>query len=88
MLSDLKNDLLVLVRPIPIYLEYDKDKVIANYYDTESFGYGDTEYEAINDLCRELAETYNDLLADSDRLGPLPQKWWRHLQAIIRKDNE
>lgn len=83
MLSDLKDDHLDLLRPIPIYLEYDKEKVIANYYDTESFGYGDTEYEAINDLCRELVETYNDLLADASNLGPLPQKWWKHLQKII-----
>lgn len=88
MLSDLKNDRLLLICPIPIYLEYDGDKVIANYYDTESFGYGDTEYEAINDLCRELAETYHDLQADSDNLGTLPEKWWKHLQRIIRESIE
>ena len=88
MLSDLKDDHLFLLKPIPIFLEYDKEKVIANYYDTESFGYGDTEYEAINDLCRDLAETYLDLKGDSGHLGPLPAKWWKHLQMIIGRGKE
>jgi hypothetical protein len=85
MISDLKSDELQLIHPIPIFLEYDSDTVIANYYDTESFGYGDTDYEAINDLCRELVETYWDLKTSQGSLGFLPQKWWKHLQTIIRE---
>ena len=83
MIEDLKDDNLRLLKPIPVFIEYDRETVIANYYDTESFGYGDSEYEALNDLCRELVQTYNDLEEDKDNLGILPSKWRRHLQTVI-----
>ena len=84
-MQDLKHHELVLAKPIPVFLEFDNETVIANYYDTESFGYGESEYEALNDLCVELAQTYLDLENDQDYLGKLPLKWWNHLQTIIQR---
>jgi hypothetical protein len=84
-LQDLKHPNLVLRHPLPVFLEMDDEIYIANYYDTESFGSGDSEYEALNDLCLELAQTYLDLEADQGKLGPLPSKWWTHLQTVIER---
>lgn len=84
-LEDLLHTELQLLHPIPVFIETEGDIVIANYYATESYGYGDTEYEAIDDLRLELVDLYEDLLADVDHLGPLPQKWWNHLQMIVRR---
>ena len=83
--EDLKHPDLELIRPIPVFLEYDGETVIANYYDTESYGYGDSEYEALDELRLELAQTYLDLAEDADSLGPLPQQWWNNLQSIVRR---
>ncbi len=84
-LEDLKHLEIELARPIPVFLEYDGETVIANYYDTESYGYGDSEYEALDNLRLELAQTYLDLAEDAEHLGPLPQQWWNNLQVIIRR---
>ena len=86
-LQDLKHPELELKKPLPVFIEYDDDYVIANYYDTESFGYGDSEYEAINNLCKEIVQTYSDLEIDQTNLGPLPMKWWDHFQTIIQRKN-
>lgn len=84
-LEDLKHPALGLTRPIPVFLEYDGETVVANYYDTESYGYGDSEYEALDDLRLELAQTYLDLAEEADCLGTLPQQWWNNLRTIIRR---
>lgn len=84
-LEDLKHPELELTRPIPVFLEYDGETAIANYYDTESYGYGESEYEALDELRLELTQTYLDLAEDANRLGPLPQQWWNNLQGIIRR---
>lgn len=84
-LEDLLHTELKLVHPIPVFIETEGDIVIANYYATESYGYGDTEYEALDDLRLELVNLYEDLSEDVDHLGPLPQKWWNHLQTIMRR---
>jgi len=84
-LEDLKHPELELIRPIPVFLEYDGEMVIANYYDTESYGYGDSEYEALDDLRLELAQVHLDLAEDADHLGPLPQQWWNNLQTVIQR---
>lgn len=84
-IQDLKHPNLELLKPLPVFLEFDAYTVIANYYDTESFGYGDSEYEALNDLCAEIAQTYLDLAEDPQSLGRLPARWWAHLQTVIRR---
>jgi len=87
-LEDLKHPELKLIRPIPVFLEYDGETVIANYYDTESYGYGDSEYEALDDLRLELAQTYLELAEDAEGLGSLPQQWWNNLQIIFLKRSD
>jgi hypothetical protein len=41
-------------------LEYDGDQVIACFDDIEAFSYADTEFEAIDMLCQEIVDLYDD----------------------------
>jgi hypothetical protein len=82
-LNSLKNLKYSLKRPIYITIEIDKDKVIASLDDIEAFAYADTEFEAINNLCDEIVNVYEDLNADRKNLGALPQKWLQYLEEVI-----
>src|SRR4030066_1922051 len=74
-LNSLKHPQYILKRPVYITLETDNDKVIASLDDIEAFAYADTEFEAINLLCEEIINIYEDLQADRDNLGKFPKKW-------------
>ncbi len=82
-LNSLKNFKYSLKRPIYITIEIDKDKVIASLDDIEAFAYADTEFEAINSLCDEIVNIYEDLKADRKNLGVLPRKWLEYLEDVI-----
>lgn len=72
-----------LKTPVHISLEFEKDKVIASFEDIEAFSYADTASEAIDLLCEEIIQVYEDLLEEQESLGPLPRKWLRYLEEII-----
>ncbi|MHC9542166.1 MAG: hypothetical protein AB9903_21865 [Vulcanimicrobiota bacterium] len=82
-LNSLKHNRYSLKKPVFITLENDKDKIIASLDDIEAFSYADTEYEAINGLCEEITNLYEDLDDDRENLGPLPQKWLHYLEELI-----
>jgi len=56
-------------------IETEGDEVIASLDDIEAFSCADTEFEAVNALCEETVELYEDLRKAPDSLGILPQKW-------------
>ena len=72
-----------LKTPIYITLEHEKDQVIASFDDIEAFSYADTEFEAIDMLCQEIVDLYDDLRDDKENLGALPKKWLQYLETII-----
>jgi hypothetical protein len=83
-LNTLKNTHYSLARPIYITIEIEKDTVIASLDDIEAFAYADTEFEAINGLCQEIIDIYEDLKADRKNLGVLPKKWLEYLEDVIK----
>ena len=83
-LNTLKNPRYSLRRPIFITIEMDKDTVVASLDDIEAFAYADTEFEAINGLCQEIINIYEDLKADRKNLGPLPKKWLVYLEDVVK----
>lgn len=83
-LNTLKHTHYSLLRPIFITLEIEKDTVIAGLDDIEAFAYADTEFEAINGLCKEIVNIYEDLKEDRENLGVLPEKWLGYLEDIIK----
>ncbi|MFH1076090.1 MAG: hypothetical protein V1753_04510, partial [Pseudomonadota bacterium] len=61
-LNSLKHTKYFLKYPIHITLEVEGEKVIASFEDIEAFAYADTESEAMELLCEEIAELYEELL--------------------------
>lgn len=84
-LNSLKNSKYILKKPIYITIEKEKKTVIASFDDIEAFAYADTEFEAINSLCQEVIDIYEDLKADKNNIGILPKKWLEYLEEIIEK---
>lgn len=82
-LNSLKHPKYHLRVPVHITLEFEEDKVIASFDDIEAFSYAETNSEAINQLCEEIIQLYEDLQEDEENLGPLPQKWLHYLKEII-----
>ena len=82
-ISSLSDERLTLKQPISIYIAKDNGGYIANYYDVEAVGFGDTVSEAINNLKENIIELYFDLVNDINNLGPLPKKWLVTLNEII-----
>jgi hypothetical protein len=64
-------------------IEIEKDTVIASLDDIEAFAYADTEFEAVNCLCGEIVDIYEDLKNDKENLGILPRKWIAFLEETI-----
>ena len=82
-LNSLKHPKYHLRVPVHITLEFEEDKVIASFDDIEAFSYAETNSEAMNQLCEEIIQLYEDLQEDEENLGPLPQKWLHYLKEII-----
>ena len=82
-LNSLKDPKYRLKAPIHVTLEFDEDKVIANFDDIEAFSYADTASEAIDLLCGEIIQVFEELVEDRENLGTLPQRWLAYLEEII-----
>lgn len=82
-LNTLKHSEYILKKPIYITIEKEKNTIIASFDDIEAFAYADTEFEAINSLCQEIVNIYEDLKADRNNLGILPKKWLEYLEEVI-----
>lgn len=76
---------LLLARPILAVIEHDAGSVTATHYDTEVFGVGETEFEALDDLKESLIEYYSDLSSNPDDLGPLPKKHFLLFSRLIKR---
>ena len=83
-LNSLRNEDYLLTKSLMLLLEKDGKNHIVSLDDIEAFAVGDTEYEAIDNLCDEIIELYEDL-SSSSNLGPLPQKWLNFLNECIEK---
>jgi hypothetical protein len=82
-LNSLKHPTYRLKTPVYISIEFENDQVIASLDDIEAFAYAETTSEAIDCLCDEIVQIYEDLKEHKDNLGLLPQKWYQFLQEII-----
>lgn len=85
LIKNLPNKKYQLKKHLSISINQDKNTHIASYDDLESFGLGENEHEAVNDLLYELIEIYKDIENNSQPLGKSSKLWWHHLNTIIRK---
>jgi len=86
-LENLRNKHYELMHPISILLEEDDGQYAATWYDGDVFGYGDSEQEAIDDLCETITSTLEVLRKEVETygLGDALAMQWRFLQKIIRE---
>lgn len=59
-----------VVKAIPVNLSLEEGMVVASWRDADEFGTGASMSSALEDLGRTVAELYESLDADKDRLGP------------------
>ena len=82
-MNSLRHPMYRLKTPVFISLEFLENEIIASLDDIEAFAHADTEFEAIDLLCEEIIQVYEDLLEDRENLGILPQKWLQYLEGLI-----
>ena len=69
--------------PFPINILVEDDTYIASSYDLNLFGYGESEDEALRDLCETIVEHYEHMKVNQDRLGDLLRRDWNFLSRMI-----
>ena len=86
-LENLRNQRYELIHPTCILLEEDDGQYAATWYDGDVFGYGDSEQEAIDDLCETITAIWEILKkeAQTHGLGDALAIQWQFLQKIIRE---
>jgi len=82
-ISTLHDLRLRLRQQITVSLEYDGYQFIAYAPDLDIYGWGDTEYEAIEDLRESIVELYFDL--KGEKLAPSLRKIWDYLNSIVEE---
>lgn len=73
-----------VVEAIPVHLEQREEGMVAVWREIDEFGVGKSTSSACEDLGHTLAELYQALDADRDRLGPDLARVWGVLQQHIR----
>ncbi|MBM3241968.1 hypothetical protein FJZ31_37330 [Candidatus Poribacteria bacterium] len=84
-LFNLRSTEYALTQPISVLLEEDQEQYVATFFDTGDFGVGETEQEAIDDLCSNIIAEYESLRTETAKLGQLPAQTWAFLSGLIRK---
>ena len=74
--------------PIPIFVEYDDDIVIATYHNIDMYGTGADIQEALSDLCDAIVEYYETLKEDEENLGLLTSQHYAFLKQIIEENQD
>jgi hypothetical protein len=87
LLYSLRHSQLRLSSPIAVSLEDDGEQVIAVAYDLDVFGYGETEWEALDDLRHAITDLYFTLKDDAGTLGPMPRRVWEYLSDITEESS-
>ncbi|UCE06954.1 MAG: hypothetical protein JSW07_02635 [bacterium] len=65
--------------PFPFNIIYENEIYIASSYDLNTFGYGESEDEALRDLCDCIIEYYEHVKANRNKMGPLLKRDWEFL---------
>ena len=77
-LENLRDPRFEVSRPLPVVLEEDDGQFVATWYDADVFGYGDTEQEALEDLCDGIVSLWDVLKREAAGEGlveSLAQQW-------------
>ena len=83
-IADLNDSRLRLNSILPVTVEFWGNTVVACHSDSEQFGYGASESEALESLRNCLVDLYFLLKDEGEsNLGPLPARLWRFLKTHV-----
>jgi len=85
LISNIKSGKIKLSSPIPIALEITEEGITAYSYDFDVSGIGDTDYDAINDLCRVLEGKYFRMKEHKSKLGKDLKRIWDFTKIVIKE---
>lgn len=77
----------ILTEPLQVTIIAEDNVFVAVSYDLNTYGYGDTEAEAIQDLRESIVEYYEDLKGDQRNLGKIPKQDFEYLKRILREND-
>ena len=83
-LESLGDARLHLASPLHVEAHWDPEGVTIHHPESEVFGYGEDEAEALDDFRRAFAELFLTLDAERDALGPALQRTLEVLDAVLR----
>jgi len=76
----------VVKQPIEVTIEEYDEEIVARWPETETFGSGATESEALTALKSDILSLYEDLAGQRpEELGRLPTAWWRLLNRVLEE---
>ncbi len=87
LLRTLARPHLLLVRPIRLVIERENERVTAWSPELEEIGYGPDLGGALEDFQLTLAELYDTLSSEKDRLGPEMVNLWKMVQTMVKVRN-
>lgn len=82
---NLGHEKYIFKSPFPVNILVEDDTYIATSYDLNLFGYGETEDEALRDLCESIIEHYEHLKTNQSNLGSLLKRDWNFLARMIEE---
>lgn len=85
LLENLRDLQYEVIHAIPVVLEEEEGQYVATWYDMDMFGYGDSEQEALEDLCKSIVSLWEVLKRESAAggLSETLAKQWAFLQKVI-----
>ncbi|MEK6733563.1 MAG: hypothetical protein AABY27_00445 [Pseudomonadota bacterium] len=84
---NLRSDKYQLATSLPVTISEEDNLYVITSHDLNLFGYGETEDEAIQDLCETIVEYYEDIENNKENLGKIPTRDKHFLERIIQKCN-
>lgn len=84
-IQSLRSAKLQLKSPLYLVSEYEDDVFVVFSDDLNLYGYGNTELNAIRDICKEIEYLYFDLKKSKNKLGKAMEENWNFLEEIIKK---
>lgn len=84
-INSLGSRKLQLKQPLTIVLRETVEDFIAELSDINAWGHGETEQEAVENLCVDLENLYFSLKKEQKKLGKEMQRQWSFLKKFIKE---
>ncbi|MBI4232341.1 hypothetical protein HY605_03860 [Candidatus Peregrinibacteria bacterium] len=86
-IDDIGSEKLILSKPLSVVIKYNQkdDIYAAEQWDLNLYGEGKSDFEAVEDLKKDIEEFYFELKEEERNLGVQLQKRWGFLKRIVEE---